>query len=132
MAVRTLGTLYSAGRFCFSFCKRGAKRLRGKCYILPGAYPSEDLSAEMLVSSLRRRLGSVALVLHRGCVVFWATEAAALTMMMMLFSLSNEIALDGQEHSHPGLQSRKGRRFDCFVDVVDVTCCRSIHVRHSM
>ena len=86
----------------------------------------------MLVSSLRRRLGSVALVLHRGCVVFWATEAAALTMMMMLFSLSNEIALDGQEHSHPGLQPRKGRRFDCFVDVVDVTCCRSIHVRHSM
>ena len=41
----------------------------------------------MLVSSLRRRLGSVVLVLHRGCVVFWATETAALTVMMMLFSL---------------------------------------------
>ena len=40
----------------------------------------------MLVSSLRRRLGSVQLVLHSGCVVFRATETAALTVMMMLLS----------------------------------------------
>ena len=42
---------------------------------------SEGLSAKMHDSTLRRRLGSVVLVLHRGCVVFWATETAALTMM---------------------------------------------------
>ena len=42
-----------------------------------------DLSAEMLVSFLRRRLGSVLLVLHRDCVVFCATEAAALTVMLL-------------------------------------------------
>ena len=45
---------------------------------MPRAYPSEGLSAKMLVSSLRRRLGSVVLVLHRGCVIFWATETAVL------------------------------------------------------
>ena len=48
---------------------------------------SLDLSAEMLVSFLRRRLGSVLLVLHRDCVVFCATETAALTVMVMLLSL---------------------------------------------
>ena len=83
MAVRTLGTLYSAARFCFSFCKRDAKRLRGKCYILPGAYPSEDLSAEMLVSFLRRRLSSVLLVLHRVCVDFCVTEIAVRLVMLL-------------------------------------------------
>ena len=47
-----------------------------------------DLSAEMLVSFLRRRLGSVLLVLHRVCVVFCATEAAALTVMLLSLPLS--------------------------------------------
>ena len=46
-----------------------------------------DLSAEMLVSFLRRRLGSVLLVLHRDCVVFCATEAAALTVMLLSLPL---------------------------------------------
>ena len=42
-----------------------------------------DLSAEMLVSFLRRRLGCVLLVLLRVCVGFCATEAAALTVMLL-------------------------------------------------
>ena len=46
-----------------------------------------DLSAEMLVSFLRRRLGSVLLVLHRDCVVFCATETAALTVMLLSLPL---------------------------------------------
>ena len=43
--------------------------------------------AEMLVSFLRRRLGSVLLVLRRDCVVFCATEAAALTVMLLSLPL---------------------------------------------
>ena len=46
-----------------------------------------DLSAEMLVSFLRRRLGNVLLVLHRDCVVFCATETAALTVMLLSLPL---------------------------------------------
>ena len=46
-----------------------------------------DLSAEMLVSFLRRRLGSVLLVLHCDCVVSCATEAAALTVMLLSLPL---------------------------------------------
>ena len=46
-----------------------------------------DLSAEMLVSFLRRRLGSVLLVLHRHCVVCCATEAAALAVMLLSLPL---------------------------------------------
>ena len=46
-----------------------------------------DLSAEMLVSFLRRRLGSVLLVLHCDCVVSCVTEAAALTVMLLSLPL---------------------------------------------
>ena len=46
-----------------------------------------DLSAEMLVSFLRRRLGSDLLDLHRDCVVFCATETAALTVMLLSLPL---------------------------------------------
>ena len=46
-----------------------------------------DLSAEMLASFLRRRLGNVLLVLHRDCVVFCATETAALTVMLLSLPL---------------------------------------------
>ena len=49
-----------------------------------------DLSAEMLFSFLRRRLGSVLLVLHRVCVVFCATEAAALTVMLLSLPLRSQ------------------------------------------
>ena len=46
-----------------------------------------DLSAEMLVSFLRRRLSSVLYLLHRVCAVFCATEAAALTVMLLSLPL---------------------------------------------
>ena len=49
-----------------------------------------DLSAEMLVSFLRRRLGSVLLVLHCDCVVSCATEAAALTVMLLSLPLRSQ------------------------------------------
>ena len=45
-------------------------------------HPFSHGAAEMLVSFLRRRLGSVLLVLRRDCVVFCATEAVALTVML--------------------------------------------------
>ena len=93
-----------------------------------------DLSAEMLVSFLRRRLGSVLLVLHCDCVVSCATEAAALTVMLLSLQLRcwhNCADLTGAISSLC-LLLQKGSSIDCFIDVVDVTCCRSIHVRHSM
>ena len=46
-----------------------------------------DLSVEMLVSFLRRCLGSVLLVLHRHCVVCCATEAVALAVMLLSLPL---------------------------------------------
>ena len=46
-----------------------------------------DLAEEMLVSFLRRRLGSVLYLLHRVCAVFCATEAAALTVMLLSLPL---------------------------------------------
>ena len=42
---------------------------------------------EMLVSFLRRRLGSVLYLLHRVCAVFCATEAVALTVMLLSLPL---------------------------------------------
>ena len=60
---------------------------RGRCCILPGAYPCEDLSADMLDSFLRRRLGGVLHVWHHVCVVCCATEAAALTVMLLSLPL---------------------------------------------
>ena len=49
----------------------------------PHYFSCLDLSAEMLVSFLQSRLGCVLLILHRHCVVFSATEAAALTVMLL-------------------------------------------------
>ena len=46
-----------------------------------------DLSVEMLVSFLRRRLGSVLYLPHRVCAVFCATEAVALTVMLLSLPL---------------------------------------------
>ena len=46
-----------------------------------------DLSEEMFVSFLRRRLGSVLYLLHRVCAVFCATEAVALTVMLLSLPL---------------------------------------------
>ena len=46
-----------------------------------------DLSEEMFVSFLRRRLGSVPNLLHRVCAVFCATEAVALTVMLLSLPL---------------------------------------------
>ena len=45
-------------------------------------HPFSHGAAEMLVSFLRRRLGSVLLVLHRNGVVCCATGTAALTVMV--------------------------------------------------
>ena len=49
----------------------------------PHYFSCLDLSAEMLVSFLQSRLGCVLLVLLRVCVGFCATEAAALTVMLL-------------------------------------------------
>ena len=46
-----------------------------------------DLSEEMFVSFLRRRLGSVPNLLHRVCAVFSAIEAVALTVMLLSLPL---------------------------------------------
>ena len=46
-----------------------------------------DLSEEMLVGFQRRRLGSVLYLLHRVCAVFCATEAVALTVMLLSLPL---------------------------------------------
>ena len=46
-----------------------------------------DLSEEMFVGFLRRRLGSVPNLLHRVCAVFCATEAVALTVMLLSLPL---------------------------------------------
>ena len=53
----------------------------------PHYFSCLDLSAEMLVSFLQSRLGCVLLILHRHCVVFSATEAAALTVMLLSLPL---------------------------------------------
>ena len=46
-----------------------------------------DLSEKMCVSFLRRRLGSVLYLLHRVCAIFCATEAVALTVMLLSLPL---------------------------------------------
>ena len=89
-----------------------------------------DGAAEMLVSFLRRRLGSVLYLLHRVCVVFCATEAAALTVMLLSLQLRcwhNCADLTGAISSLR-LLLQKGSSIDCFIDVVDVTCLSLIHI----
>ena len=46
-----------------------------------------DLSEKMCVSFLRRRLSSVLHLLHRVCAIFCATEAVALTVMLLSLPL---------------------------------------------
>ena len=46
-----------------------------------------DLSEKMFVSFLRRRLSSVLHLLHRVCAIFCATEAVALTVMLLSLPL---------------------------------------------
>ena len=46
-----------------------------------------DLPEEMFVGFLRRRLGSVLYLPHRVCAVFCATEAVALTVMLLSLPL---------------------------------------------
>ena len=46
-----------------------------------------DLSEKMCVSFLRRRLGNVLYLLHRVCAIFCATEAVALTVMLLSLPL---------------------------------------------
>ena len=92
-----------------------------------------DLSAEMLVSFLRRRLGSVLLVLHRDCVVFCATEAAALTVVLLSLPLRcQQNCVDITGTLSLVCSREKYRSVDCFIDVVAVPSCWPLHLSHGI